>query len=159
MEAQTPTFCKDLLSKKLRSGNFTDACGRPKGKLSCSNLNADNNKPKKEKSRFKKETSKHLRHHSQKFKLREYNDNIEKAEDSKSLNNKNNHRKKHNNIIINNINDFIKMHKFKLRNDFDRKHSEQFLQSKEAAFEKPFILCEEDVEEKNLKFNYTLKNN
>ena len=50
------------------------------------------------------------------------------------------------------------MHKFKLRNDFDRKHSEQFLQSKEAAFEKPFLLGEENDEEKNLKFNFTLKN-
>lgn len=157
MDAPTPTFCKDLLSKKLKSGNFTDACGRPKGKLSCSNLNNLDNKLKEKKSRFKKDTSNHLRHHSQKFKLREINEDL-KENDNKSLNNKKRRSKKHDNIIINNINDFIKMHKFKLRNDFDRKHSEQFLQSKEAAFEKPFLLGEENDEEKNLKFNFTLKN-
>ena len=157
MDAPTPKFCKDLLSKKLESGNFTDAWGRPKGKLSCSNLNNLDNKLKEKKSRFKKDNSKPLRHHSQKFKLGDYNEDL-KVDDNKSLNNKNRHSKKHNNIIINNINDFIKMHKFKLRNDFDRKHSEQFLRSKEAAFEKPFLLSEENAEEKNLKFNFTLKN-
>ncbi len=157
MDAPTQKFCKDLLSKKLRDGNFTDACGRPKAKFSCSNVKNIDDKLKKEKSKFKKDNPKHLRHHSQQFKLRE--NDLEEIDDNKSENSKITKRKKHNhNIIINNIHDFIRMHKFKLRNDFDRKHSEQFLQSKEAAFEKPFFLFEEKVEEKNRHFNFTLKN-
>ena len=44
---------------------------------------------------------------------------------------------------INNIKDFIENHKFKLRNDFDKKHVEKFLSSKEEAFKIPFLLSEE----------------
>ena len=44
---------------------------------------------------------------------------------------------------INNIYDFIKNHKFKLRNDFDKKHVEKFLSAKEEAFKIPFLLTEE----------------
>ena len=161
MEAPTPTFGKNFASKKLKKNhNFSNACERvgrikPKGKKSCVNLNKLNNSNKKEKSKLKKESQK--RHHSQKFKLRDYSDICE-INDNKSYNIKNNKNKSKKKVIINNILDFIKKHKFKLRNDFDRKHSEQFLLSKEEAFEKPFALSEELVEEKNIKFVFTLKN-
>ena len=162
MEAPTPTFCKDFASKRLKKHhNFSNACERvgrikPKGKKSCMNLNKLDNNLKKEKSKMKKDS--HKRHHSQKFKLREYSDICE-INDNKSHNSKSKKKKSKQKVIINNILDFIKKHKFKLRNDFDRKHSEQFLLSKETAFEKPFELTEELVEEKkNLKFVFTLKN-
>jgi hypothetical protein len=41
---------------------------------------------------------------------------------------------------IKNVNIFMLKHKFKLRNDFDKKNSEKFLLSKEQAFENPFLL-------------------
>ncbi len=46
MEAPTPTFCKDLMSKNLKKCNFSKACEKisivkPKGKYSCSNLNSN----------------------------------------------------------------------------------------------------------------------
>ena len=157
MEAPTPTFCKDFASKRLKKhNNFSNACEKvnkikPKGKKSCMNLNKLDNKLKKEKDQKIKKTS-HKRHHSQKFKLREYED-IGEVDDNKS-----HHKKSKKKNIINNIHDFIKKHKFKLRNDFDRKHSEQFFLSKEAAFEKPFSLSEEIVIEKNRNFVFTLKN-
>ena len=40
----------------------------------------------------------------------------------------------------NDIQEFMKKGKFKLRNDFDKKNTEQFLSSKELAFEMPFLL-------------------
>ena len=159
MEASTPKFCKDLLSKKLRNNNFSDACGKhikPKAKFSCSNFkHLDNGKNGK--SKCKKEHSSRKRHHSQKFKLRNYND-IPEIDDNKNNNKSYNKTKNKNNKIINNIYDFIRKHKFKLRNDFDRKHSEQFLLSKESAFEKPFLLTEEINIDKNINFTFTLKN-
>ena len=162
MEAPTPTFCKDFASKRIKKHhNFSNACERvgkikPRGKKSCMNLNKLDNNLKKDKPKLKKDS--HKRHHSQKFKLRDYSDICE-INDNKSHDSKSKKKKSKKKVIINNILDFIKKHKFKLRNDFDRKHSEQFLLSKETAFEKPFELTEELVEEKkNLKFVFTLKN-
>ena len=43
----------------------------------------------------------------------------------------------------NKVNDFIKNHKFKLRNDFDKRNAEEFLLSKEEAFNIPFCYSEE----------------
>ena len=43
------------------------------------------------------------------------------------------------------IRNLMKKNKFRLRNDFDRKHTEQFLFSKESAFEMPFLLNENIV--------------
>ena len=161
MEAPTPTFGKGFAAKRMKKKrNFSNACERvgrikPKGKKSCMNLNNLDNNLKKDKPKLKKES--HKRHHSQKFKLREYSDICE-INDNKTHNSKSNKKKSKKKVIINNILDFIKKHKFKLRNDFDRKHSEQFLLSKETAFEKPFEFTEEIVEEKNVKFVFTLKN-
>ena len=40
---------------------------------------------------------------------------------------------------INNIHEFMKKQRFKIRNDFDKRNSEIFLLSKEQAFENPFL--------------------
>lgn len=159
MEAPTPTFCKSLASKRLKDCNFSNACGnqiKPTSKYSCQNFKHSQKKDKKESKKFKLVKPNNIRHHSQKFKLREYQ--IKEMEDNKSDNSKNIKRKRNKSIkIINNINDFIKKHRFKLRNDFDRKHSEQFLQSKETAFEMPILSSDEIVLEKNKNFEFTLK--
>ena len=142
MEDATPTFCKEFLSKKPKV-NFSKACEkmvrRPKGKYSCSNVK---NLDGKEKTKHKKDNAYKKRHQSQKIKLSDFSD-INEIDEEKNTNtntNTNHHHKKHKESIkSNNINNFMKKHKFKLRNDFDRKHSEQFLLSKEEAFEKPYI--------------------
>ena len=132
MEAETPTFCKEdflyniiRIKKNSCFSNFCDGIVRPtpKGKYSCQNITKSFHKHKKEKP--------HKEHHkkrqlSEKFKLRDITDRQEK------------HKK------INNINSLMKKHKFKLRNDFDKTHVEQFLSSKEEAFEIPFLLYDEN---------------
>ena len=58
------------------------------------------------------------------------------------------HKKRRNRSVLldmskynmNNINIFMIKKKFHLRNDFDKKHVEKFLLSKEQAFENPFLL-------------------
>ena len=139
MEDQTPTFCKDFIQKRKESTNFSEVCEnmsnqKPKGKLSCRNLNKyNNNNHKKEKSKFNKEHHR-KRHYSQKFRLKGYK-NIPSLDE--------------NNNNINNINNLIKKHKFSLRNDFDKKHVEIFLSSKEEAFKIPFLLNEENGQNNN----------
>ena len=126
MDGETPTFCKELLFKKGCS--FSSAIKKtPNSKF---NKSESLKKPLKKggsiklrnQSKFKKDNlgldikyKKRKVHHSQKIKLKD----------------------------INNIHDFIKNHKFKLRNDFDKKHVEKFLSSKEEAFKIPFLLTEE----------------
>ena len=164
MEPPTPTFGQEFASKRLKKkNNFSGACKsiekiKPKGKKSCINLNELNNGLQKKKPKSKKSESHHKRRHqSQKFRIKDYK-KISEVDDSKSRYSKSINKNNKKILIINNILDFIQKHKFKLRNDFDRKHSEQFLLSKESAFEKPFLLFEEIVEEKNMKFVFTLKN-
>ena len=67
---------------------------------------------------------------------------IIKAHTNKNKNKKRNksYYSKKRKYNINNVIDFIQKHKFRLRNDFDKKNSEQFLLSKEQAFEIPFLL-------------------
>ena len=43
------------------------------------------------------------------------------------------------NFHIFNIEEFLNKHKFKLNNNFDRKNSKKFLNSKEEAFKMPFF--------------------
>jgi hypothetical protein len=161
MEDVTPTFCKDHLpTKEKDSYNFSIACEgiKPKGKYSCSNVNLkvkSVHKHKKEKSKNKLPLKK--RHHSQKFDLKK----IVEIHSHKSSKDSQNNGKHHNsNLNIkktfdnNDISRLMKKHKFKLRNDFDRKHTEQFLNSKEIAFEMPFLLEIND----NNKMNIILKN-
>ncbi len=151
MEDITPTFCKDHLANTEKdSMTFSVACeglkdSKPKGKYSCSNIKFKarsphkSHKSHKDKSKFKIDHKR--RHHSQKFSLKKIDD----------IHSNNNSEKfvlsdKSNNISLNikkvfdnkDINTLMKKHKFKLRNDFDKNHSEQFLCSKEIAFEMPF---------------------
>ena len=124
MEGETPTFCKDL---SMNGCSFSSACesaSSPETKFkkhhSVKNLEKGKSIQVKKKSKFQHDDNKHKKkniHHSQKMKISNYD--------------------------INNIKDFIKNHKFKLRNDFDKKHVEKFLSSKEEAFKIPFLLSEE----------------
>ena len=123
MDGETPTFCKQF-SKKTNC-SFSSACVKVAGSKfkkshSSKKLKKGRSIQVKSKSKFRNEIidGKHKKrnhHHSQKLKLKN----------------------------INNINDFIKNHTFKLRNDFDKKHVEKFLSSKEEAFKIPFLLFEE----------------
>ena len=124
MEGETPTFCKELLDKNNCS--FSSACDKvSKLKLGKSSsfkkpIKKGISLQVKAKSKFRKESTegehkKRRHHHSQKIKSKN----------------------------IYNINDFMKNHKFKLRNDFDKKHVEKFLSSKEEAFKIPFLFSEE----------------
>ena len=134
MEDATPTFCKEFHSKKPKC-NFSKACEKmvvvkPKGKYSCSNVKKFS---EKEKTKNKKDHKN--RHRSQKIKIGEFSDIPELDEEKSHHHKPKNHKEKDNH----NIHSFMKKHKFKLRNDFDKKHAEQFLLSKEEAFEKPYI--------------------
>ena len=147
MEDITPTFCKaHLPNAEKDSYNFSIACEgiKPKGKYSCSNVNLkvkSVHKHKKEKSKNKIPLKKN---HSQKFKLKKIaeihsNKNSKDSQNNGKLHNSNLNVKK--TFDINDISRLMKKHKFKLRNDFDKKHTEQFLNSKEGAFEMPFLLA------------------
>ena len=153
MEDITPTFCKDNLpSTEKDSISFSVACkgirkSKLKGKYSCSNLNFKSKIPyksQKEKSKFKVNQK---RHHPQKFNLKKIVDiHSNNTSEKVTLNEKTrvslNIKKTFYNKDIRNL---MKKNKFRLRNDFDRKHTEQFLFSKEAAFEMPFLLNENIV--------------
>ena len=141
MEDATPTFCKGFPSKKAKC-NFSKACEKmtgmkPKGKFSCSN---DKIFSEKEKTKNKKDHKHKNRHQSQKIKIGEFSD-IPELDEEKSHHHKPKNHKENNN---HNIHSFMKKNKFKLRNDFDKKHAEQFLLSKEEAFEKPYIFFVEN---------------
>ena len=50
--------------------------------------------------------------------------------------------------IHNNIQEFMKKNKFFLRNDFDENNVEKFLLSKEQAFNNPFLVLNDIIENK-----------
>ena len=114
MSEETPRFGHK--NKLLQEKNFSGFSGiiptimSSKKKLSLANFE---NKKKSKISKIIKDKSQKKRHRSDLFKMRKYD--------------------------INNINEFIAKHEFKLRNDFDKKNSEKSLSSKEKAFEKPFL--------------------
>ena len=115
MEGETPTFCKELLDKNNCS--FSSACDKV-SKLKLGKSSSFKKPIKKGISLQVKAEGEHKKrrhHHSQKLKSKNICD----------------------------INDFMKNHKFKLRNDFDKKHVEKFLSSKEEAFKIPFLFSEE----------------
>ena len=123
MDGETPTFCKQF-SKKTHC-SFSSACVKVAG------------------SKFKKshclKKLKKGRSIQVKSKSKIRNENT----DGENKKRKHHHFQKLSSKNIHNINDFIKNHKFKLRNDFDKKHVEKFLSAKEEAFKKPFLLVEE----------------
>ena len=49
---------------------------------------------------------------------------------------------------LNNIQEFMKKNKFILKNDFDENNAEQFLLSKEEAFDNSFLLIDDIIENK-----------
>ena len=129
MNSETPTFCKEF-SLKTNNRNFSSLCEsisdskckEPNSAISLRKYKKGLSLQVKKMSKFKHENvhdehKKKKKHHSHKFKKRNYD--------------------------IHNVTDFIKNHKFKLRNDFDKKHVEKFLLSKEEAFKIPFLLAEE----------------
>ncbi len=59
---------------------------------------------------------------------------------SVNLKNRNNH--------VHNLQEFMKKNKFILRNDFDENNVEQFLLSKEKAFNNSFLLLSDIIENK-----------
>ena len=133
MDGETPTFCKGFLLNNNEC-NFSCVCSG----ATDSKFRENSSKHSKQ---FKKGQSIQINKKS-KFKI-----DHEDVKHHKKR--KNHHSHKHKKIYdINNIYDFIKNHKFKLRNDFDKKHSEKFLISKEEAFKKPFLLTEELIDMK-----------
>ena len=120
MAEETPKFC-NVIQDNTFSAIISAENKKKQNKKSSFLTNLENYKPKKN------STSKMIKENlnKKKHKKRKRNNSICTK------------RRKYN---INNINDFIQKHKFELRNDFDKKNSEQFLLSKEQAFENPFLL-------------------
>ena len=132
MDGETPTFCKEFLMQN-NGCNFSDAC-------SCATDSKFREKSSKHSKQFKKGQSTQIKH-KQKFKI--------KCEDEKYHKKRKHHHshKYKTKYNINNIYDFIKNHKFNLRNDYDKKHVKKFLSSKEEAFKKVFFII------RRIKFN------
>ena len=121
MAEETPKFCNND-----EGCSFTNIC--------------DATKPKK---KIKIKSKKYSLLGSNNFETKQ---KIKKSKYIQEYEDKNKNRKRHhsellkiNKYQIQNINEFIKKHKFTIRNDFDKKNSEKFLLSKEQAFENPFI--------------------
>ena len=123
MAEETPKFCSGI-----QENTFSAISGagikNNHNKRSSFLTNLENNKHYKPK---KNSISKNIK------------ENINKKRHKKRKRN-NSEYSKQRKYNINNVIDFIQKHKFKLRNDFDKKNSEQFLLSKEQAFENPFLL-------------------
>ncbi len=147
MEDLTPTFNKDFVSPKKH--NFSDEIDKLKGSPINNNLESEKRKNKNEQHHHHHHHHHHnkKRYHSEKFNLRDYGV-ISEKQDIKSISKSS----KNINVFYN----FMKKKKFKLRNDFDKKHVEKFLLSKEEAFEKPFLSI--DNKEIHISSNFTLKN-
>ena len=128
MDGETPTFCKGF-SLKNNECNFSLVCSS----ATDSKVRTNSSKHSKQ---FKKGQSIQIQKKS-KFKIGHVD---EKHHKKKKNHHSHKYKKKYD---IHNIYDFIKNHKFKLRNDYDKKHVELFLSSKEEAFKKPFVFTEE----------------
>ncbi len=136
MDGTTPAFGKCSV-KDCES--FSEAF-----RFNSNSIFKDSNSPKVNKKRVKKGGSIKLKNKS-KF----------QKEVMGETHSQNSHNKKHRHhyslkikkkkYCINNITDFIKYHKFQLRNDFDKKNVKKFLLSKEEAFKMPFPCNEECV--------------
>ena len=136
MDQPTPTFCKEFLKKKGKSVHFSTfvekSCKKIK-KLSFDNLEEnddDNKKTRRKRSKSKKE-------HSRSKSLKHKNYRIKETKKYKS--------DKNSNISKDNVNNFIKNHRFELKDDFNEKNVNIFLSSKEAAFEIPIFLNKENI--------------
>ena len=142
MDQPTPTFCKEFLKKKGKSVHFSTliekSCKKIK-KLALENSeeNDDDKKTRRKRSKSKKEhsRSKSLKASSKSVKHKSYK--IKETKKYKS--------DKSSNISKDNVNNFIKNHRFQLKDDFNEKNVNIFLSSKEAAFEIPIFLNKENI--------------
>ena len=142
MELPTPTFGKELMKKKKdKIIYFSDYCNNIKNskknrKLSLEMMksNEGNTKDKyAKKGNSQKCSPKRLRAKSMKKHLKKYRDIKEKKVENKTQE------------INDNINSFIRNHKFELRDDFNESNVNKFLSAKEFAFEIPIILANEPL--------------
>ena len=142
MEQPTPTFGKELMKKKKdKIIYFSDYCNNIKNsnknrKLSLEMMksNEGNTKGKyTKKGNSQKCSPKRLRAKSTKKHLKKYRDIKEKKVENKTQE------------INDNINSFIRNHKFELRDDFNEINVNKFLSAKEFAFEIPIILVNEPL--------------
>ena len=142
MEQPTPTFGKELMKKKKdKIIYFSDYCNNIKNskknrKLSLEMMksNEGNTKGKyAKKGNSQKCSPKRLRAKSTKKHLKKYRDIKEKKVENKTQE------------INDNINSFIRNHKFELRDDFNESNVNKFLSAKEFAFEIPIILVNEPL--------------
>ena len=142
MEQPTPTFGKELMKKnKDKIIYFSDYCNNIKNskknrKLSLEMMksNEGNTKGKyAKKGNSQKCSPKRLRAKSTKKHLKKYGDIKEKKVENKTQE------------INDNINSFIRNHKFELRDDFNESNVNKFLSAKEFAFEIPIILANEPL--------------
>ena len=142
MELPTPTFGKELMKKKKdKIIYFSDYCNNIKNskknrKLSLEMMksNEGNTKGKyAKKGNSQKCSPKRLRAKSTKKHLKKYRDIKEKKVENKTQE------------INDNINSFIRNHKFELRDDFNEINVNKFLSAKEFAFEIPIILVNEPL--------------
>ena len=142
MELPTPTFGKELMKKnKDKIIYFSDYCNNIKNsnknrKLSLEMMksNEGNTKGKyTKKGNSQKCSPKRLRAKSTKKHLKKYRDIKEKKVENKTQE------------INDNINSFIRNHKFELRDDFNEINVNKFLSAKEFAFEIPIILVNEPL--------------
>ena len=142
MEQPTPTFGKELMKKKKdKIIYFSDYCNNIKNsnknrKLSLEMMksNEGNTKGKyTKKGNSQKCSPKRLRAKSTKKHLKKYRDIKEKKVENKTQE------------INDNINSFIRNHKFELRDDFNEINVNKFLSAKEFAFEIPIILANEPL--------------
>ena len=130
MEGQTPTFCKRYSKKKYY---FSDLC--------VNNSEIDNKS--KDSLKFLKLKEENCNRKSSKSKRHSSHKKSRKKSKSKTLKDKkcklgvikNDGNFKN---AKNNLNNFIRNHKFVLRDDFNEKNVNKFLTSKELAFDIPF---------------------
>ena len=142
MDQPTPTFCKEFLKKKGKSVHFSTfiekSCKKIK-KLALENSeeNDDDKKTRRKRSKSKKEHSR--------SKLRKASSKSVKHKSYKIKETKKYKSDKSSNISKDNVNNFIKNHRFQLKDDFNEKNVNIFLSSKEAAFEIPIFLNTEII--------------
>ena len=142
MEQPTPTFCNHKFKKEGKSvkfSTFIENNSSTNKLLSLVNLkeNEDDKKSTRNRSKSKKEKPRIKSHHKSSKSIRHSKNKIKKTKKYKSDKNSNNSQ--------DNINNFIKNHRFVLKDDFNEKNVNIFLSSMEAAFEIPIFLNKEII--------------
>ena len=140
MEDATPTFARDHSSKLNFSQEFVKVKeNKLKVKQHIKKLHSHSKSKNEHHQEHHHDHHHHNLHHHHNHKKRHYSEqfNLKKlAVIAEPITDKIISKS---NKVVNNYYDFMKKNKFMLRNDFDKKHVEKFLSSKEKAFEKPFL--------------------